>query len=101
MKNMNSNDRRHFLQMMGMGAVVSTLNASIAKALSIPVDDRRGTILNQSVALPTAPFENPSVAGLPDASASLEGVYDGTIRVVSGKLTHGGGKPMMARRNEC
>jgi phospholipase C len=37
-------DRRQFLQLMGMGAVASTLNANIAKALSIPAHYRTGTI---------------------------------------------------------
>jgi phospholipase C len=37
-------DRRQFLQLMGMGAMASTLNANIAKALSIPANHRTGTI---------------------------------------------------------
>jgi phospholipase C len=37
-------DRREFLQLMGMGALASTLNASIAKALAIPANNRTGSI---------------------------------------------------------
>jgi phospholipase C len=37
-------DRRQFLQLMGMGALASTLNANIAKALAIPANYRTGTI---------------------------------------------------------
>src|SRR5580704_10836075 len=37
-------DRRHFLQLVGMAAVGSTLKANIAKALAIPANNRTGTI---------------------------------------------------------
>jgi phospholipase C len=37
-------DRRQFLQLMGMGALASTLNANIARALAIPAHYRTGTI---------------------------------------------------------
>jgi len=33
---MKNTDRRQFLQLMGMSAMATTLNASIAKALAIP-----------------------------------------------------------------
>ena len=41
---MKNTDRRQFLQLMGMGAMASTLNANIAKALAIPAHNRTGTI---------------------------------------------------------
>ena len=41
---MKNTDRRQFLQLMGMGALASTLNANIAKALAIPANNRTGTI---------------------------------------------------------
>lgn len=41
---MSNTDRRNFLQLMGMSAVASTLNANIAKALAIPANNRTGTI---------------------------------------------------------
>ncbi len=41
---MKNTDRREFLQLMGMGALASTLNANIAKALAIPANHRTGTI---------------------------------------------------------
>ncbi|HEY7291764.1 MAG TPA: phospholipase C, phosphocholine-specific [Vicinamibacterales bacterium] len=37
-------DRRQFLQLMGMTALGSSLNANIAKALAIPANHRTGTI---------------------------------------------------------
>jgi phospholipase C len=37
-------DRRQFLQLMGMGAMASTLSANISKALAIPAHNRTGTI---------------------------------------------------------
>src|SRR5262249_8398968 len=37
-------DRRQFLQLLGLTAVGSTLNANIAKALAIPANHRTGTI---------------------------------------------------------
>jgi phospholipase C len=37
-------NRREFLQLMGMSAMASTLNANIAKALAIPANHRTGTI---------------------------------------------------------
>jgi phospholipase C len=37
-------DRRQFMQLMGAGAVASSLNASIAKALAIPANVRTGSI---------------------------------------------------------
>jgi phospholipase C len=37
-------DRRQFLQTMGAGAAMATLNANIAKALAIPANNRTGTI---------------------------------------------------------
>src|ERR1700729_2688051 len=37
-------DRREFLQLMGMTALASTLNANIAKAIGIPANNRTGTI---------------------------------------------------------
>jgi phospholipase C len=37
-------DRRHFLQMMGMTAIGSTLKTNIARALEIPAHNRTGTI---------------------------------------------------------
>src|SRR4030088_1717501 len=37
---MKNTDRREFLQLLGMGAAASTLNATIAKALEIPANDR-------------------------------------------------------------
>jgi phospholipase C len=41
---MTHTDRRQFLQLIGAGALASTLNASIAKAMSIPAQVRTGTI---------------------------------------------------------
>ena len=41
---MKNTDRRQFLQLMGMSALGSTLNANIAKALAIPANNRTGTI---------------------------------------------------------
>jgi phospholipase C len=41
---MNNTDRRQFLQMLGMGAVASTLGSSVTKALAIPANYRTGTI---------------------------------------------------------
>ena len=41
---MKNTDRRQFLQLLGMGSLASTLNANIAKALSIPANNRTGTI---------------------------------------------------------
>jgi phospholipase C len=41
---MKNTDRRQFLQLLGMGSLASTLNANIAKALSIPANYRTGTI---------------------------------------------------------
>ena len=40
----NKLDRRQFMQLMGMGAVASTLGANISKALAIPANNRTGTI---------------------------------------------------------
>jgi phospholipase C len=37
-------NRRQFLQLMGMSAMASTLNANIAKALAIPANNHTGTI---------------------------------------------------------
>jgi hypothetical protein len=37
---MKNTDRREFLQLLGMGAMASTLNATVAKALEIPANDR-------------------------------------------------------------
>src|ERR1700685_720474 len=36
--------RRDFLQLIGMGAITSAMNSSIAKALTIPPNHRTGTI---------------------------------------------------------
>src|SRR6202451_2312816 len=36
--------RRDFLQLIGMGAITSAMNSSIAKALTIPANHRTGTI---------------------------------------------------------
>ena len=41
---MKNTDRRQFLQLMGMGAMASTLGANISKALAIPAHNRTGTI---------------------------------------------------------
>ena len=41
---MKNTDRRQFLQLMGMGAMASTLSANISKALAIPAHNRTGTI---------------------------------------------------------
>ena len=41
---MTNTDRRQFLQLLGMGAVASTLGSNIAKALAIPANNRTGTI---------------------------------------------------------
>ena len=41
---MGHTNRRKFLQMMGMTAITSSLNANIAKALAIPANNRTGTI---------------------------------------------------------
>jgi phospholipase C len=41
---MSHTDRRQFLQFMGMTAIAGSLNASIARALEIPANDRTGTI---------------------------------------------------------
>ena len=41
---MKNTDRRQFLQLMGMGALGSTLHANIAKALAIPANNCTGTI---------------------------------------------------------
>ena len=41
---MSHTDRREFLQLMGMTAMMSTLNTNIAKALDIPANNRTGTI---------------------------------------------------------
>ena len=41
---MKNTDRRQFLQLLGMGALTSTLNANIAKALAVPANYRTGTI---------------------------------------------------------
>lgn len=38
MKNMKNTNRREFLQLMGIGAVAGTVNATIAKALEIPAN---------------------------------------------------------------
>ena len=43
---MSNIDRRKFLQLTGMGAIMSTLNANIAKALAIPANNRTGSILD-------------------------------------------------------
>jgi phospholipase C len=40
----NKLDRRQFVQLMGMGAMASTLGANIARALAIPANNRTGTI---------------------------------------------------------
>ncbi|VTZ50456.1 Non-hemolytic phospholipase C [Methylocella tundrae] len=41
---MNNTDRRKFLQMLGTGAMTSTLGSSVTKALAIPANNRTGTI---------------------------------------------------------
>jgi phospholipase C len=41
---MKNTDRRQFLQLMGMSAMATTLNTSIAKALAIPANNRTGSI---------------------------------------------------------
>lgn len=41
---MKNTNRREFIQLMGMSAMASTLNANIAKALAIPANNRTGTI---------------------------------------------------------
>ena len=41
---MKNTDRRQFLQMVGVGAMASTLNSTIAKALVIPANNSTGTI---------------------------------------------------------
>src|SRR6201996_7815789 len=41
---MKNTDRREFLQLLGMGAVGGTLNASIAQALAIPANNRTRSI---------------------------------------------------------
>jgi phospholipase C len=41
---MKNTDRREFLQLLGMGAMASTLHATIAKALEIPANDRTRSI---------------------------------------------------------
>jgi phospholipase C len=41
---MKNTDRREFLQLLGMGAMASMLNATIAKALEIPANDHTRTI---------------------------------------------------------
>jgi phospholipase C len=41
---MKNTNRREFIQLMGMSALASTLNANIAKALAIPANNRTGTI---------------------------------------------------------
>src|SRR5882672_10295316 len=41
---MKNTDRREFLQLLGMGAMASTLNAGIAKALAIPANNRTRSI---------------------------------------------------------
>ena len=41
---MKHTDRREFLQLMGMTALASTLDANIAKAMGIPANHRTGTI---------------------------------------------------------
>jgi phospholipase C len=41
---MKNTDRRQFLQLMGMGALGTTLHANIAKALAIAANNRTGTI---------------------------------------------------------
>jgi phospholipase C len=41
---MSNINRRHFMRVMGMGAMASTLGANIAKALAIPANNRTGTI---------------------------------------------------------
>src|SRR6516165_1594325 len=43
---MSNIDRRKFLQLTGMGAIMSTLNANIAKALAIPANNATGTIMD-------------------------------------------------------
>jgi phospholipase C len=40
----NKLDRRQFVQLVGMGAMASSLGANIAKALAIPANNRTGTI---------------------------------------------------------
>jgi phospholipase C len=40
----NNTDRRRVLQMLGTGAIASTLDSSVAKALAIPANNRTGTI---------------------------------------------------------
>jgi phospholipase C len=41
---MSHTDRRQFLQLMGLGAITTTLKTNIAKALDIPANNRTGTI---------------------------------------------------------
>src|SRR6266702_2930642 len=41
---MKNTDRREFLQLLGMGAMASTLNAGSAKALAIPANNRTRSI---------------------------------------------------------
>jgi phospholipase C len=41
---MKTTDRRQFLRLMGMGAMATTLNSNISKALAIPANHRTGTI---------------------------------------------------------
>src|SRR6202165_1350064 len=41
---MSHTDRREFLQLMGMTALMGTLKTNIAKALEIPANNRTGTI---------------------------------------------------------
>jgi phospholipase C len=41
---MSNTDRREFLQLMGMTAIMGTLQTNIAKALEIPANNRTGTI---------------------------------------------------------
>src|SRR5215469_14759758 len=44
MKNMKNTNRREFLQLMGLGTMASTLNATIAKALEIQANNRTRSI---------------------------------------------------------
>jgi aryl-phospho-beta-D-glucosidase BglC (GH1 family) len=76
MTNTKGPDRRQFLRLMGMTTVASALNANIAKSLAISdaASDVRAL-----------------------GSEAQTGAYDGTIKVVSGKLTNGGGTPIMLR----
>ena len=41
---MNNTDRRQILQMLGLGAMASTLDSTVTKALAIPANNQTGTI---------------------------------------------------------